>query len=174
MHHTDHQEAWVKKLFAVLIGASLVLGLLAGPSALAGKKKKKKPVTVTLEESGAMKIPSPVSALFFGITEGEFVQANSCASLPASQGIDGWVVELPQEFAMGTGQVEVIGTDTSGAHDFNVYFYDAGCALMDDYSLTGGTDESGAIAPGTAFIVIDLFVGANATFDLKATATVTR
>ena len=165
----------MKKLFATAIAASLVLGLLAGPSAFAGKKKKKKPPapvtrTVTLEESGTIMVPAPTSALLFGITEGEFVQ--TCA-MPASQGVDGHVLELPEDFRLGTAQIEVLGADMTGAYDLDVYFYDASCALMGDYSLTAGTDESGAIAPGASWVVVDLFVGANATFDLKATATIT-
>ena len=164
----------MKKLFATAIAASLVLGLLAGPSALAGKKKKKpKPPatrTVTLEESGTIMAPAPTSIALFGITEGEFAQ--TCA-MPASQGVDGWVVELPEDFRMGTGLIDVVGTDATGAHDLDVYFYDSACGLMVDYSLTGGADESGAIAPGAAWAVVDLFIGANATFELKATATIT-
>ena len=161
-------EVLMKKLFAMLIAATLVLGVLAGPSAFAGKKKKTR--TVTLEESGSMIVPAPSSAVLFGITEGEFV--NTCA-MPASQGVDAWVVELPEDFRLGTALIEVVGADVTGAHDVDVYFYDSGCSLMNDYSLTGGPNESGSIAPGAAWVVVDLFLGANATFDLKATATIT-
>ena len=160
----------MKKLFAMLIAATLVLGVLAGPSAFAGKKKKKPATrTVTLEESGSMLVPAPTSIALFGITEGEFV--STCA-MPASQGVDAWVLELPDDFRLGTAQIEVVGADVTGAHDIDVYFYDSGCGLMVDYSLTGGPDESGSIAPGAAWVVVDLFVGANATIDLKATATI--
>jgi hypothetical protein len=56
--------------------------------------------------------------------------------------------------------------------DLDVYFIDAGCGLMEPY-MTDGTNPSGSIPPGATWAVVDLFVGANATFDLKATATVT-
>lgn len=164
----------MKKLFAILVAGTLVLGVLAGPSALAAKKKKKAPTsrTITLEESGSMAAPAPQSILLFGVTEGEFRLVNECASLPVSQGIDGWVVEVPPEFQLGTASLEVLGTDTTGAYDLDVYFLDASCSVMEPY-MQEGADPSGTILPGAAWIVIDLFAGTNATFDLKATVKVT-
>ena len=163
-------EVLMRKLFAMLVAATLVLGVLAGPSAFAGKKKKTR--TITLEESGSMAAPAPQSILLFGVTEGEFRVVNECASMPVSQGIDGWVVEVPPEFQLGTASLEVLGADTTGAYDLDVYFLDAGCTVMEPY-MQGGVDPSGTILPGAAWIVVDLFAGANATFDLKATVTVT-
>lgn len=43
---------------------------------------------------------------------------------------------------------------------------------MEPY-IQDGAEASGTINAGAAWAVIDLFVGANATFELKATATVT-
>lgn len=116
--------------------------------------------------------PAPASILFFGVTEGEFRVANACASMPASQGFDGWVVEIPEDFRLGTGTLEVIGSDTTGQMDLDLYFVDASCTLMEPY-MQDGANPSGAILPGATWAVIDLFVGANASFDLKATATIT-
>ena len=167
----------MKKLFATLVAMTLVLGVLAGPSALAGKKKKKKkaPVTreITFEESGSMIVPGPTGAALFGLTEAEFTQVHTCAQMPASQGVDGWVIEVPEEFRLGTATVEVVGADASGAHDFDLYFYDAGCSLMADVWLQDGADPTGAIPGGASWMVIEMIVGGNATFDLKATATIT-
>ena len=161
----------MKKLFAMLIAATLVLGVLAGPSAFAGKKKKTR--TITFEESGAVKVAGPQGAVLFGVTEGEYTRVHSCAAMPVSQGHDGWAIAIPEEFRLGTASVEVLGADTSGAYDYDLYFYDSGCALMADVWLTDGADASGTIPPGAAYAVLDLVLGANATFDLKATATVT-
>lgn len=163
----------MKKLFATLLAATLVFGVIAGPSAFAGKKKKK-PRVVTLEESGSMVIPGPQGQVLFGITEGEFTQVHTCAQMPVSQGLDAYVIEIPEAFRFGTGSLEVTGGDTSGAHDINLYFYDAGCGLMADVWLVDGPDPQGAIPAGAAWAVLDLIVGANASFDLKATATVPR
>lgn len=166
----------MRKPLVALVAASLALTVVSAPPALAGKKKKPPaPVTrtVTFEESGSMTAPGPSGAVLFGVTEGEFVQVNTCASLPASQGFDGWVVELPEEFRLGTGTVTITGADASGAHDMDAYFYDGGCTLMGEVSLTEGADPAGAIPPGATWVVVDLFSGAGATFDLKATATIT-
>lgn len=163
----------MKKTLATLLAASLVVGLFTAAPALAGKKKKKKkkaPVTLTFEESGSMSIPGPTSLLLFGVTDAEFILVNECASLPTTQGVDAHVVEFPEEFRMGTANVEVVGTDATGAHDINLYFYDAGCGLMDDQWSEAG-DPSGVIPAGATYAVVTLFQGANATFDLKATVT---
>jgi hypothetical protein len=85
--------------------------------------------------------------------------------------VDGHVVELPEEFRTGTATIEVLGADPTGTYDLDVYFYDGGCGLLEPY-MTDGADASGAIPPGSTWAVIELFTGANATFDLKATVTV--
>ena len=165
----------MKKYLSILLAAFLVVGMIGAPTALAKKKKKKKkaPVTktITFEESGTIAGPAPSSLAIGGITEAEFVIFNTCASPPASQGVDGHVVELPEDFGSGTGSLEVLGSDATGAYDLDVYFYDAGCSLMEPY-MTDGADPSGAIPAGARWAVVDLLVGANASFDLTATATV--
>lgn len=166
----------MKKLLVTLVAASLALTVVAAPSAVAGKKKKppaSKTRTITFEESGSMSVPGPTGAVLFGVTEGEFREVNMCGSMPASQGFDGWVVELPEDYRLGSATLTVLGADATGAFDMDAYFYDAGCALMGDYSLTEGPDPAGAIPPGARWIVVDLFAGLNATFDLAATATIT-
>lgn len=158
----------------IALASLLVVGLIGAPSASAKKKKKKKtPVTktITFEESGTMAGPAPSSLLVGGVTEAEFTIVNSCASLPSSQGVDGYVVELPEDFRSGTATLEVLGSDASGAYDLDVYFYDAGCGLMEPY-MTDGADPSGAIPAGATWAVVDLLVGVNASFDLTATTTI--
>ncbi|MEA2433876.1 MAG: extracellular elastinolytic metalloproteinase [Actinomycetota bacterium] len=149
----------------------LVLGTIGMPAATAKKKKKPTTQTVTFSEEGAIRVAGPTGAALKGVTEAEFTLANSCATPPVSQGHDGYVIELPAEYAMGTGTIEVKGADTTGAYDLDLYFYDAGCTLMDPY-LTEGADPSGAINGGAKWAVVNLFVGANATFKLTATATI--
>lgn len=162
----------MKKPPILLLAAALTVGVIAAPSAVAGKKKKTR--TVTFEESGTITAPSSVygAQVFGGLTTMEFIFANECSSPPTTQGFDAHIVELPMDFRLGTGRLEVIGDDTSGAYDMDVYFYDAGCGLVDPY-MTDGKNPSGAIPAGATYAAIELFIGANATFDLKATATVT-
>lgn len=168
----------MKKLLAALIAATLVLGILAGPSALAGKKKKKKKPpttrTVTFEESGSMRVPAPArAATGFGVTEFDFqALTGDCEETPILQGHDAWVILLPRDFQLGTAELEILGADATGAHDIDVYFYDGNCAVMDGESLTDGADPAGSIPLDAIWVVVTLAGGANATFDLKATATV--
>lgn len=166
----------MKKYMSIVLAAFLVLGLMGAPAALAKKKKKKKAKapatkTITFEESGTIAAPAPTSLVIGGITEVEFAQVNSCGSLPASQGFDGHVVELPEDFRSGSATLEVLGSDATGAYDLDVYFYDGACGLLEPY-MTEGADPSGAIPAGATWAVVDLLVGANASFDLTATVTI--
>ncbi|MGH2729516.1 MAG: hypothetical protein ACRDJI_02785 [Actinomycetota bacterium] len=160
----------MKRFLAVLLTGALVVAVAASPS-LAGKKKKKKPVPVVLEETGTIEGSNPAGQFLFGVTEGEFVQVNACASLPASQSVDGYVVELPEAFRMKGGALELVGA-SPGPYDLAVYYYDLGCGLMNDYSLNAGSDEAGLVPAGAGWIVIDALVGANTSFTLSATSNV--
>jgi extracellular elastinolytic metalloproteinase len=66
----------------------------------------------------------------------------------------------------------VVGSDATGQHDLDVYLYDASCSLMEPY-ITDGADPSGPILPGAKWAVVSLFAGANASFKLTGTATIT-
>lgn len=164
----------MKKSLIVTLAAALALGAVAAPSAVAGKKKKKKkksaPVTRTFEESGTIAAPAVTGLAIGGLTTAEFVVVNECASLPTSQGFDGHVVEIPVGFRMGTAELEILGS-SAGTYDLDAYFYDGGCGLMEPY-MRDGADPTGPIPLGAAWVAVELFVGANTSFDLKATATV--
>ena len=165
----------MRKSLIVGLAAFLVLGLIGAPAATAKKKKKKKvPVvqTITFEQEGTIRVAAPSSAASSGVTEAEFTGVNECASMPASQGHDGYVVEIPAEYQDGRATLTVEGSDTTGAHDFNVYFYDASCSLMEPYLDSESANESGPINLGAKWAVIDLFLGANASFKLTGTTTI--
>jgi extracellular elastinolytic metalloproteinase len=161
----------MKRFLAVLLAGALVLAVAASP-ALAGKKKKKKPAPVVVEETGTIQGANPAGQVLFGVTEGEFTQVHTCAQMPASQGVDGWVIELPEAFWMKGGALELAGSSPA-PYDLNVYYYDVGCTLMADVWLTGGgADEAGAVPIGAKWIVVDAIVGANNSFTLNATSNV--
>ena len=166
----------MRRSLIVVLAAALALGAIGAPSAMAKKKKKKKPVpvtkTITFTQEGTITAPAPSSAASKGVTEAEFTAANNCASPPASQGFDGYVVELPADYRLGTATLEVLGSDATGEYDLDVYFYDSACSLMEPY-MTDGADATGPIPGGAQWAVIDLFVGANASFKLTATTQIT-
>lgn len=169
----------MKKLVVFLLASILVLSVVGGP-ALAGKKKKKPkpvppaPVTqeITFEAAGTARVPAVTNAAGGGITELEFTVANECASMPATQGHDGFVIELPEEYRDGNATLTVTGSDATTLYDFNVYLYSSECSLMEPY-IEEGADASGGVPAGAQWAIVDLVGGAQASFDLKATNTIT-
>lgn len=170
----------MKKAVVFLLASILVVGLVGGP-AIAGKKKKKKkppvppaPVTqtITFEEEGTTRVPAFTNAAGGGITEIEFTVINSCGSMPSTQGHDGHVVELPEAYRDGNATINVTGSDATGLYDYNVYLYDTECNLMEPY-IEEGSDASGTIPAGAQWAVVDMVGGAQGSFKLTATNTIT-
>src|SRR4051795_4082418 len=104
----------------------------------------------------------------FGVTGTELT--STCTAPPASQGADGWVSTLPQGFGDGTHSIAVTGGDSTPAgHDLDLYFLDSQCALLGS-AATASPDESSTIPGGTAYVLTQLFTGANVPFTLTAKA----
>jgi extracellular elastinolytic metalloproteinase len=104
----------------------------------------------------------------FGATGTEFT--NNCGPTPASQGADGWVSALPKGFGDGTHSIAVTGGESTPAgHDLDLYFLDSQCALLGS-AATESADESSTIPGGTAYVLTQLFTGANVPFTLTAKA----
>jgi extracellular elastinolytic metalloproteinase len=101
----------------------------------------------------------------FGVTGTEFT--NTCSAPPASQGADGWVSKVPTGFGDGTHTVTVTGSDPTGAagYDLDLYFLDSGCQLIGS-AATPSPDESTTIPGGAAYVLTQLFTGANVPFTL--------
>jgi len=110
------------------------------------------------------------------ITGTEF--RNTC-SIPASQGVDGYVVELSDAISAVTSTVLVSGSDaTHFGHDFDMYFFDADCAstgASTNDSTSGrppGTnygDERGVFPAGTKYVLVIAGGGPGLEFTLDAT-----
>ncbi len=101
-----------------------------------------------------------------GVTGNEFEQ--TCSAPPASQGVDAWVSTLPSGFGDGVHTVTVTGEETPAGHDLDLYFYGADCALLGSIA-TSGANESGVIPGGTAYVLTQLWTGADVPFTLTAT-----
>lgn len=168
----------MKKLVVFLLASLLVVAVVGGPAAAGKKKKKPKPPpppvtqTITFEEEGTTKVPAVTNKAGGGITELEFVIANECGSMPSTQGHDGHVVELPEQYRDGNATLTVAGSDATGQHDYNVYLYDADCNLMEPY-IEDGADAAGGIPAGAQWAVVDMVMGAQGSFKLTATNTIT-
>ena len=139
----------MKKTIAVLA----VLALVAVPStAIAGKKKKVKPfVSETVTIATGHPVLNGQSGSLVSITGQEFL--NTCG-VPASNGLDGFVFELPAEYQAIDSSVEVLGVTPAGdQYDVDLYAFDAECAQKQALN-TAGTDESGSLLKGTKWVFI--------------------
>jgi Zn-dependent metalloprotease len=130
------------------------------------------PADPTFTDSGTIAVGNPSAGdptglqNVSGVTGNEFEQ--TCTAPPASQGVDGWVSSLPKGFGDGTHAVTVTGEETPAGHDLDLYFYAADCALLGSIA-TSGPDESGVIPGGTAYVLTNLYTGADVPFTLTAT-----
>jgi hypothetical protein len=144
----------LKRLLIAIVVAALAM--VAQP-ALAGKKKPKpwKSEQVTLA------VPHPVVYNSTGsvnsITAKEF---ESKCSLPASNGLDGYVFEVPKDYQKIQAHVAAIGAaaETPAAYDLDLYFYDSKCTVT-LVSQAVGTDENSVIPAGTAWIFMHNYLG---------------
>lgn len=93
------------------------------------------------------------------ITGNEF--RNTC-SIPASQGVDGYVVELSDAISAVTSTVLVSGSNAEGSgHDLDMYFFDAGCASTGASTHNSTTpqgrndgSERGVFSAGTKYVLV--------------------
>lgn len=156
----------MRRVLVLVLALSLVTGAMLAP-ATAKKKKKKKFVPVTFEASGTITVMNPTDYLVgeASITKNEFLA--NCA-LPASQGLDAYVVELSEEISKVPAQVGVRGSDAGVGHDLDMYFYSAECAPTGSAS-TETADEIGVFPAGTKWVVVSAFAGLEIEFDLAAT-----
>ena len=155
-----------KKLLIIGLVVALAAAL-AAPAAQA-KKKKKGPKPYTSEEvSVAIGHPvfSSASGTLVGVTPQEFIQ--TCA-LPGSNGVDAYVFEVPKAYQKIQASIEATGAAQGIDHDVDIYLFDSSCASKGAFNAAG-TDESGVLASGTAFIVLHNYTGGPTTmqFTLK-------
>lgn len=144
-----------------LLVLALVLGLVVSIIGPAGAKKKKAPKPYVTEEV-TMELGHPVangnSGSLVSVTGQEFL--NTCA-VPSSNGVDGWVFEVPAEYQKIAASAEAVGTgatDSAMPADMDMYFFDETCKQVGQANAAG-TDEFGAINPGVAFIFLHNYTG---------------
>ncbi len=157
-----------KKL--LILGLVLALcAALVGPAA-AGKKKKPKPYK---SEEVQTLVGHPIfhsaSGSVMAVTAQEFI--NRC-EIPASNGFDGYVFEVPAAYQKIQSSINATGvgtTDAAQAADIDIYLFDDACAITGAFN-TVGTDESGVLAAGTKYIFLHNYTGGPTTlqFTLKA------
>lgn len=91
-----------------------------------------------------------------GITETEFRNVKVCASMPASQGVDAWIVDLNG----ATGTFTAQGGLSAVPFSLNLYFVNAACLSIGFY-FAQGTSVSKPIPATAEYAVISAVYGAN-------------
>lgn len=143
---------------------SLLGGALVAPADAA--KKKKKPIKYSATGTLAISNPGDFEA-GAGITRNEFL--NSCA-IPQSQGLDGYVIELPAKVSKVNSNVELSGTDALGILDLDMYFFSATCDSTGEVS-TPAPAEAGLMAAGTKYVLVSAYFGAEVDFTFSSVST---
>jgi len=142
----------------VALGASLL-----GSTAIAGKKKKKAPQPWKSEEA-VIAVPHTMLISSTGernnVTLREF--ENRC-EIPASNGLDAWVYEVPKEYQAIQSDIAARGV-AGQTRSFYVIMYDENCEMK--LYLTGSDaipsaedDTEGIMPPGIAYLGIASFFG---------------
>lgn len=146
--------------FKKILIPALVVGLLAGSvvPATAGKKKSNKPKPYTSEE-GVILAPHTLLNSATGevnaVTAKEF---EARCAIPATNGIDAYVYEVPAAYQKIEAQIKAIGSSTIG-HDLYVFFYDKECnrnpvSISADAATGGANDAEGILPKGTTYVLI--------------------
>ena len=71
----------------------------------------------------------------------------------ASQGLDAWVFQLPDDAPGAGAPVKVTGSDILGLHDLAVTFLSQSCQVVGQLD-TPAADEAGVLPAGTRFVVV--------------------
>jgi hypothetical protein len=148
----------MKKILTIALAAALVLSVTG--AAVAGKKKKgPKPFK---SEAFTIEVGHPAfhdtSGTLLSVTAQDFV--NSCA-IPSSNGLDAFVLEVPADYTKVQASVATTGVanpDTPAGFDLDLYFFDASCKEV-GFANSAGTDETGIMVAGTAFILVHSYTG---------------
>ncbi|MBK5217721.1 MAG: discoidin domain-containing protein, partial [Propionibacteriales bacterium] len=111
---------------------------------------------------------NPTGDVTQGVTGTELTA--SCVSPPASQGVDGWVSDVPEGFDDGVHTVTAAG-DSVAPYDLDIYFYNSRCELIGD-AASASADESGVIPSGAKYVLTQLWLGVSVpvTLTMKDTA----
>ncbi|HVE75940.1 MAG TPA: hypothetical protein VND22_04130 [Actinomycetota bacterium] len=155
----------MRKAIAVAISAAILMGAFIGPVTA-------KPTT--FEASGRFALPNTLAEGHFwvvavdsswGITGTEF--RRTC-TIPASQGLDGYVVELPDNLSTVPVDVNLDVTAGTKFHKTYMIFFDKNCRTV-GWNGWNTDDDQGLMPLGTKYVLVTARLGAFFTFDLKAT-----
>lgn len=141
----------LRKTLVALVAASLVAAPVAGAAAKGKKKKGPKPyVSSEIAIQTGHPAAHSQSGTLLTVTAQEFI--NTCA-IPATNGLDAAVFEVPAEYKGLTASVKALGTGAAAPYDLDIYLYDESCAEVGVYNPTN-TDEAGILTTDTAYVLV--------------------
>ncbi len=151
----------LKNVLAPVLVLALVMGAMTAPSVAAKKKKKPKPYT---SEEGVVAIGHTLAMSSTGeansITLNEF---EATCAIPATNGIDAFVYEVPAEYQKITSNVAA-RAEATATWDLYFLMYDKDCKLLPTYlspttTIPNTADTEGIMPPGAAYVAITNFAG---------------
>ncbi|MEA2432576.1 MAG: TolB protein [Actinomycetota bacterium] len=152
----------MRKAILLVTTAALLLGTLVAPASAA---------TSPISASGSFAFGAERGVLLdrpYNVTTREF--SERCA-IPASQGVEAYVVELPDGLSRVTGDTHVEWIRHTPYNDIYLEFYGADCAYKGNAGVYDGPDgmtENGSFPPGTHYIVVAATVAGPVDFTLTA------
>jgi hypothetical protein len=153
----------VRKNLIVLLVPAVLVGSLLAPAQAKKPKAKKPPVEFQAEGSIALSNPTDLAGV--GVTRTEFER--DCIVPAATQGLDGYVVELPPEVTLVDARVYVTATSPTGLGLFDMFFFDAYCSDMGE--RLGSDDGDPIMSAGTKYVLVTNWIGDPASFTFDAT-----
>ncbi|MGH2756845.1 MAG: hypothetical protein ACRDI3_03560 [Actinomycetota bacterium] len=148
-----------RRLVVPLVVLALVASLVV-PSAVAGKKKKPKPWK---SEEGSIAVPHTMLISSTGernnVTLREF---EARCAIPATNGLDGYVYEVPKEYQTIPSKIAARGS--GGTRALYIILYDKDCQMQmyftgSDAIPSTEDDTEGAMPPGIAYVGLANFFG---------------
>jgi len=138
----------MRKLIAVAAALAIVI---APSTALAGKKKPKPYTSEKVSIAVGHPVFNSASGSVVAVTAAEFL--TRCA-IPATNGFDAYVFEVPKTYQNRVATFEVTGTPSLPyTYDVDVYTFDSSCGLTTAQN-SPGTDQAGYLMKGTAFVLV--------------------
>ncbi len=142
----------LKKLLVSVVAASLVAAPVGAGALAKGKKKAPKPyVSPEITIQAGHPAARSQSGTLVAVTAQEFIRT---CSIPASNGVDAAVYEVPADYRGLEATIKALGTAPGPAgYDLDLYLYDEACNEVVFYNPTN-TDEFGILTEDTAYVLV--------------------
>ena len=159
----------MRKTIVLVLALSLMVALV-GRAAAGKKKKPAPPPPVTFEASGKVLVPDPLHGNVGGPTSLTTREFDQTCAIPATQGLDAYVIELSDEISKVPAAVSLNWSDQRA--NLQMEFFGADCwktGEVGQFDSEDGGNEKGTFQAGTKYIIVTVALGAAVDFSLKAT-----